>query len=44
MNHIKLNITHLIRINNSVKDFVLYNLDNNNQVIAIKLTDVFTTI
>ena len=39
MHTIKINIIQLIRINNSNKDFVLYDLDSNNKITTIKFTD-----
>lgn len=39
MQTIKISIIQLIRINNSNKDFVLYDLDNNNKITTIKFTD-----
>jgi hypothetical protein len=39
MQTIKLNLIQLIRINNSNKDFVLYDLDNNNKITCLKFTD-----
>ena len=39
MQTIKINIIQLIKINNSNKDFVLYDLDNNNKITTLKFTD-----
>ena len=39
MHTIRINIIQLIKINNSNKDFVLYDLDNNNKITTLKFTD-----
>jgi len=39
MHNIKIDILQLIRINNSDKDFVLYDLNNDNRVTCIKFTN-----